>query len=371
MYLKQKTKKIIVLAFLIVSMAFGLVNSASAQILKDPIDTTQPIGKELPQYNAGVDQSIKEYLCVPDESNIGVALYDCLGRVYRFGIAFGSIALVFFVVLAGYYYILGGESSKEKGKSIFLSALTGMIILLSSFVLLRFINPSLVQIRPIQPPIFTAVLPKCEEVGFGVNCIISTGGSAGQVYNGSYKGPISIGQWKDLTNKYSQQYGLDPCIGYTIIRKESGSGDPNAIGHDNHSRNSDKFVPNSPPNFGLSFETKTWSHGIGLTQITIFPEGSTQGNANWPSFPVVNGKKTPARRADTIPVQGENSSKYYTIADLLNPDTSIRLALGKMAYHLKQTGNLEVSFKKYNGAQVYATSAMGIYNECKKGNVGS
>ncbi len=76
-----------------------------------------------------------------------------------------------------------------KGKSIFLSALTGMIVILSSFVLLRFINPELVKFKVIQPPIFLASgLPKCEDIGFSQNCVIGSGANTGQVFVGGSSG---------------------------------------------------------------------------------------------------------------------------------------------------------------------------------------
>lgn len=132
----------------------------------------------LPQYNQGVDQSIKEFLCTPSENPLeqGTALYDCIGRLYRFSLTAGAVILVFFVVLAGYLYITGGETGKGKAKGIILSSITGMGILLGSYALLNFINPQLVEIRPIQAPIFnTGDLPSCEAVGLGVRCITSSG----------------------------------------------------------------------------------------------------------------------------------------------------------------------------------------------------
>ncbi|HMQ01954.1 MAG TPA: hypothetical protein PKD79_02710, partial [Candidatus Doudnabacteria bacterium] len=50
---------------------------------------------------------------------------------------------------------------------------TGMAILLGSYALLYFINPSLVAFRPIQPPIFDAEdIPSCSALGLGDNCVI-------------------------------------------------------------------------------------------------------------------------------------------------------------------------------------------------------
>lgn len=129
-----------------------------------------------PEYQ-GVEGSIQSYLCTPSNPPDGHDLERCINRAYRFGISFGAIAVVFFVVLAGYIYITGGEAGKAKAKGILQNALVGIGILLGSYVLLSFINPALVVIKPIQPPIFSAAnLPKCADVGLGERCVLPNGG---------------------------------------------------------------------------------------------------------------------------------------------------------------------------------------------------
>jgi len=129
----------------------------------------------------GVEGSISQYLCTPTEgSDNGKDLEMCINKIYRFGIAFGAIALVFFVVFAGYLYITGGEQGKGRAKGIINNALVGMALLLGSYVILYFINPSLTVIKPIQPPIFSAPdLPTCDAVGFGEKCVIAGSGGGG------------------------------------------------------------------------------------------------------------------------------------------------------------------------------------------------
>lgn len=130
---------------------------------------------DVPEYK-GVDESLTSFLCTPSDPPTGNDLENCINKGYRFGIAFGAIALVFFLVFAGYMYMTGGETGKEKGKSIFRNALVGMGILLSSYLILSFINPNLVIFKPIQPPIFTAPdLPSCEAVGLGQECVLPNG----------------------------------------------------------------------------------------------------------------------------------------------------------------------------------------------------
>lgn len=213
--------------FLIIQILFSFfaasIPVARAQFIPDVINTNStPSTVNVPQYTGrGVDESIKAYLCVPDESNLGTGLFTCITKLYRFGIAFGAIALVFFIVYAGYVYITGGEAAKAKGKGVVLSALTGMALILSSFVLLNFINPELVKIKPIQPPIFSASgLPACEDVGLGVNCVlpngqVTTSGTGGGAYGDGKKctpiktGPLSI---EGLKNSCFARLGGDEVL---------------------------------------------------------------------------------------------------------------------------------------------------------------
>lgn len=359
----------LLLGYLLIFLCISHVSVAFAET--GPLSSQEPVDV-LVKYS-GPEQSIKDFLCAPSDSNLGVSLYDCISRLYRAGIAIGSLALIFFVVIAGYFYILGGESSKAKGKSIIVGALTGMGLILLSYTLLRFISPDLVKFKPIQPPIFESVnLPSCEEIGFTSNCIISNGPAKGQVYSGA--GAFN-GDWNESIDKYAKQYGLDGCIAKVVVKKESGSGNPKAIGHDHtvpprvkwsgsgsgkkasDSNSGDPFKENESPKFGLDW---SFSHGIGLTQVTIFPYTS----GTWPDA------NTPARKESEL-IPGGSGSTWLYPKDLLNPDFSVGLTVRKMVAELKKHNNdLKAAFKAYNGsgsmAENYANDAMQIYNsKCK------
>lgn len=163
-----------------------LVNLRDGEIIPQSTNspTTPPAStstaNDMPKYE-GVDTSIREFLCAPSEPADGHDLERCVNKLYRFGISFGAIALVFFIVFAGYMYMAGGGTGKVKAKGILQNALIGMGILLFSYVLLSFVNPSLVLIKPIQPPIFSANdLPTCEAIGFSKDCILpSSSGQSG------------------------------------------------------------------------------------------------------------------------------------------------------------------------------------------------
>ncbi len=156
-------KKIIITAFFLFLASPVLVYAQPATLT-----ATTPTG--LPEYS-GVDSSITDYLCTP--TGDGKDLERCINRLYRFGITAGAIILVAMVVFAGYLYITSGETGKGKAKSMLMNSLVGMAMLLGSYALLYFINPSLVAFRAIQPPIFSvADLPECEAIGLGEDCIV-------------------------------------------------------------------------------------------------------------------------------------------------------------------------------------------------------
>jgi hypothetical protein len=351
----RRAGRILLTGFLVVQLMLGYVGQAAlvhAQIIPDPINTnTSGTTGSVPQYTGrGVEQSLKDYLCVPDDSNLGTALFTCITKLYRFGIAFGAIALVFFVVFAGYTYIAGGEGAKGKAKGIILSAITGMAIMLSSYVLLNFINPDLVKIKPIQPPIFTASgLPKCEDVGLGVNCVLPSG----QVnYPGGtgVPGSSSEAQYKALITKYAQLRNIEYCALSALMQKESSfnylavsNGPPSNVN-----------TSASPPTYGLNFESV--GHGIGLIQIYIY-ERRRGASTGW-----VNG--VPARAG-----AGFGFTTPLYVKDLIDPDTNVKAGSFLWAKNIKDNNNnLYEAYRDYQGpssAPATLQKLVDMYAACK------
>lgn len=108
------------------------------------------------EYKGG-EASIRTYLCTPtdlkDKPEGGNQdLYDCVNRLYRFGIAIGAAASVLLFVIAGYLYMTGEQKGIEQAKSIVSSTLVGMGLLLGTFVLLNQISPELVKFKPLELP---------------------------------------------------------------------------------------------------------------------------------------------------------------------------------------------------------------------------
>lgn len=133
--------------------------------------TTTPITQGYDYSKAGVSDTIKQFLCTPTEpgqtstNNTGGTaattgntaandLNECINKLYRFAIAFGSVIAVFFIVIGGYIYMNAGgnQESVDKAKSILESSITGLVILFGIYILLKGLNPQLLRIPSIQPP---------------------------------------------------------------------------------------------------------------------------------------------------------------------------------------------------------------------------
>ncbi len=164
--------------------------------------------------------------------------------------------------------------------------------------------------------------------------------------------PINTGQWKDLVNQMAAKYQIDPCAVNTLLLMESSGGDPNAIGHDAHLGITDPFQREEAPRHNLNWSN---SHGIGLVQPTIFPNG--KWGTPWPD--------------PNIPTRTE-WGRNYTVVDLLDPTTNLDFGVRYLSERLKQAnGDLRTAFRNYNGsgpyAERYADLAMSRYEKCKSG----
>ncbi len=130
----------------------------------------------------GPESSIRRFLCAPTVGNTGTTgnitkdplasvnnttnngaasnntaagdLYVCINRIYRFAIILASVGAVLYIVVAGYMYMSseGNSEMVDKAKSYVSSAITAIVILLVGYILLKALNPDLIQFHNIQPP---------------------------------------------------------------------------------------------------------------------------------------------------------------------------------------------------------------------------
>lgn len=149
--MKQKYKKILSLLGLSFFVA-NLVFISAMPVLtfaQNPTGTTPPpaTSAATPSVPPGVgEQSIANYLCIP-----GTGIYTCVNKLYRVALAVAFFITVLFIVFAGYQYMLGGEKGKEDAKGRISAAIVAIIILSTSYILLRQINPDLVEFKSISP----------------------------------------------------------------------------------------------------------------------------------------------------------------------------------------------------------------------------
>lgn len=124
-----------------------------------------------PTYS-GAEATIKQYLCTPTITNSGTTaslattqntgannpasndLYNCINRMYRFAIVAASALTVFFIVIAGYVYMSadGDGEAVTRAKGILASSLASLVILFAGYIILRALNPDLIQFQNVQPP---------------------------------------------------------------------------------------------------------------------------------------------------------------------------------------------------------------------------
>lgn len=94
--------------------------------------------------------------CTPTQGS-GTAnntdLFTCVNSLYKYALVISSIAAVLMIIFAGYMYIFSGgsESKVSTAKAWIASSLLGIAVLLTGFLLLKQINPSLLTVKNISP----------------------------------------------------------------------------------------------------------------------------------------------------------------------------------------------------------------------------
>ncbi|MEK7617695.1 MAG: transglycosylase SLT domain-containing protein, partial [Patescibacteria group bacterium] len=191
-------------------------------------------------------------------------------------------------------------------------------------------------------------------VGKGLS-YISTG--TGE-FQGSYNVPGSLlgtQKWTEAINTAAQKYNVDACVLRVVIQAES-SGRENAVGCHcalgGRPQLCTPFQAQSSPLYNLNWQA--CGYDIGLTQVAIYPEGSTENYKKWcdPS--------TPSRFI---------AGACYTPTDLLNPLTALDITSKVFSDNLqKSNGDVSAAFAAYVGqsnyTQVFVEQRMALYNLC-------
>ncbi len=232
---KQKIKLVF---FLFFSFAILLanVNLVFAQ-------TQNPYTQKGSSYT-GVSDQIKKYLCAPsDNSNIsGNAnivngstvkvsgqgdLYSCINKLYRLAIIVGATISVFFIVIAGYLYMSaeGNNESVSKAKDMLATSLTGLVLLMGGYLLLKTINPDLVKFPKLQLPsvaLDTTGWDDWTQVIDSSGNVTGVKNSSGQIFNAlGSNDPALITQagcgWQDAARFQKEAARIQPEIFAAVV----------------------------------------------------------------------------------------------------------------------------------------------------------
>ncbi len=287
-------------------------------------------------------------------SLVSCDLCDLIGTVnliFGYAFAFLAAATVLMLIVGGIRYIVasGNQQMIEQAKKTIQFAIIGLVVVILSFVIVG----SILNILGFKNDPFGQVACDLSFAG-------TTGGGPG---GGALPpgpppgrpgqepvGPGATGQWSDLINQKARENNIEPCALQSVVQRESG-GKADAIGHDAHNGHGDPLTGDEPRH-GLDWNH---SHGIGLTQVTIFPLEHTYGQ--W------QDSNTPSRKI---------GSTWYTVSDLLDPGENMTAGAEYLAFcNNKCDGDYQCSFGCYNGAGTdsgYAQAVNSMYEQCLKEN---
>jgi hypothetical protein len=288
----------------------------------------------------------------------------------------------------------GNMRNLSKYKARLWSVFWGLGIILGSYVILNTINPELLKIAP----------------GLGVAEFRSTGSISQADFTKLGLGPkLKKTEYDAMGDQVAAELGIDRCIMRVILSRESG-GDPGAIGCDENVQKSDvpsrrafvqskltydgKTIPTgtrysddvfnvsrkckpdvSKPGLGVDWR---FSKGIGLTQVTVFPENYFSNQAQY--FLDVQGPNGSLWSKRTTPIDYKVGANTFTPIALLNPKTNLT-AGGELIkkYLQKCNGDVLGAYTAYASGQCQrpvgsfahteATIRTQMYNECKVGRL--
>jgi hypothetical protein len=267
----------------------------------------------------------------PETSSL---LAQYIAAAYRYGISITAIAATVMFVYGAFQYLVGSAiPSVNQGKTIMQEAVLGMLLVFGANMILRTLNPATLSLEVLK---ITTIKTERALSDIPIDAYIALTGKA----------PPSKQEMLTLAQEKGASTGIPElgCIMRASMAHESG-GNAAVIGHDeNHQatfaripsrqaflksgekysgekfpavqcndpscqtanvKNNDDvtFDPRTPPDYGLDWR---FSHGIGATQSTIFPNSKP-----------CQGEEAAGR--------GYRTNKgCYTLPELLTPEGSLQ-----------------------------------------------
>jgi TRAP-type C4-dicarboxylate transport system permease small subunit len=83
------------------------------------------------------------------EDVTGIQISSTINNIYRISLGAAALLALLMMILGGYYYMTAAGNAERSGKGtdIIMSSLLGIVILFCAYVLLRTINPDLVNLK--------------------------------------------------------------------------------------------------------------------------------------------------------------------------------------------------------------------------------
>lgn len=128
-----------------------------------------------------------DFLNLPANFEIG----DLLARLYIFGVGVVAVLAVIMLVIGGVQYMVAGDKDPGPAKERIKNAIWGLILALTSYLILYTINPDLVKkvvLKPIEinlvPPTATNKI-ECKDASGTITCFVGTGCPKGSTPTGA------------------------------------------------------------------------------------------------------------------------------------------------------------------------------------------
>lgn len=328
-----------------------------------------------------------------DSLTTSTSLGAFLNGVIALIVGIGGVITVIMIMIEGVLYMkTDNVNTKTETRSRIVKTLVGFLILLSIYVILRTINPDLLNLTPV--------------IGN-----VSLNGAAqltpSQFQNITHEPLKTPSQYDDLVKQIAQQDNSDYCALRTIVSRES-NGNAAIIGQDENAPalgipsrtafiNSGKkysgatFTPdqnlitnnkfcndattsclgNVPqpdsPSLGLDWR---FSKGVGLTQITFFPQGYgshyTANDANRDVVPSLTLHFSDGSSITTTPTEAIKPEVNLDIAAKLWNTAMAKCNSAEGAFYTYACGACSCGSSPFALQEV--PKRMDQYNQCKQQN---
>jgi hypothetical protein len=267
----------------------------------------------------------------PNSKCIGNNIGEYLNFIFKFLIGLCAALAVIMLIISGITY-MGDESvfGKTEAKSKMFSAILGLLIALGAYALLNTINPDLTGVNGL----------KIDQVSAEIDAIEYISPDSYTKITGQKV--LTATEYDTMGRKVAKEMGIPFCAIRVILERES-KGNPGAIGFDENVTNpgipsrrafvnsgikytGESFTPSDTLITQKSFINQTkdsvqntpglgidwrFSKGLGLTQITLFPDGYFSNPSYTTNPPALNKNYYPTLNG-------------LTPRDLLDPEKNLK-----------------------------------------------